>query len=283
MKSLEQKETNNVEISILDIALAINLYRNFFISFSLLGFILGWLALNFVTPLYTSDIVVISNSNEESSNELNALGGLASFAGIQFPSKERGSASAIEILKSRTFKKSFIEKFNIKPILFPQEWKSENNSWNGKEPSDLGSVSMLDEIMIIKKAESGLITIFVTTPSAENSQNIANNIINYINQFMRERKIKESEESIVFLKQELSKSSVSGIRDSIFNLIEKNLSDKTFANVNEDFAFQIIDKAEFSNSPSYPNKLQFQIIGLVLGAIFSFFVIIYLSFIKEKK
>ncbi len=283
MKSSDPKETIDLEISILDIFLAINNYKKFLISSSLIGLTLGWISLYFVTPLYTSDIVIISNTENSSSNESSSFGGLASLAGIQLPSPERGSASALEILKSRTFKKSFIEKFNVKPFLFPEEWQETNSSWKDKEPSDLGAVGKLNEILLIKKAESGLITIFVTSPSPEYSQNIANDIINYINQFTREKKIEESEKSIAFLKQELSKSSVSGIRDSIFNLIEKNLSDKTFANVNEDFSFQIIDKAEFPSSTSYPNRIQFQIIGFVLGAIISFFIIIYLSFFKRKQ
>ena len=159
---------------------------------------------------------------------------------------------------------------------------NEKKSWRTKEPTDLRAASALSDLILIKKNEAGLITLNVTSVSPQYSRDIANQLIFHLNNFMRADAIKEAEDSIIFLTEELKENSLSGIQQRIYSLIENNLQDKTLANVKEDFAFDVIDKAELQTSSSYPNRLRIQLIGLILGLILGSFVANYLYFLRSN-
>lgn len=276
----DQKKTESIEISIFDIFQALKIKKNLVISLTFIGLILGTITSFSLTPLYTSDLLMISSVKSE--NNTSELGGLASLAGFNIKTEQSGKATPLAVLNSRTYKKHFLNQFKIKPFLFPDEWDKDKKSWRIKEPSDLSAVSALSDLILIKKNEVGLITLNVTSVSPQYSRDIANQMIFHLNNFMRADAIKEAEDSIIFLTEQLKENSLSGIQQRIYSLIENNLQDKTLANVKEDFAFDVIDKAELQTSSSYPNRLQIQLIGLILGLILGSFVANYLYFYRSN-
>ena len=268
------------EFSILDVFKAFKKYFYFFYIFVPLGFILAFITSSLLTPLYSSDILVANNNDTEESSS-SALGGLASLAGIQLPQSNNKSVSSLAMLNSRTFLKSFIKEYDLKPNLFPDQWLVEAKKWSDKEPSDIAAIGELKKILDIKKIEGGLVEIGVTSYDPKLSESVANNIIFYFNNYMRKDAIEESEQLIKFLEKEVVNSSLSEIRNRIFGLIKENIAEKSLANVRQEFVYKIIDKAYESNSPSFPNKLQISFIGIFLGLFIAAFTSAFLYFYRN--
>ncbi len=253
------------EFSLLDVYNAFKKYSYLFYILVPSGFIIAFITSSLLTPLYSSDILIANNSETDDSSS-SALGGLASLAGIQLPQANSKAVSSLAMLNSRTFLKSFIKEYELKEKLFPEEWNETSNTWSEREPSDIGAVGKLKEILDIKKKEGGLVEIIVTTYDSDLSVLIANNIVFYFNDYMRKAAIEESEQLIKFLEKEVVSSSLTEVKARIFSLIKENIAEKSLANVRQEFVYKIVDEAYKSNYPSYPNKFQINIIGAILGS-----------------
>ena len=277
----DQEKIGSIEFSLVDIFRAFKRYIQFFYILIPIGFIFSFIISIYLTPLYSSDILVSDNSdsNETSSS---AIGGLASLAGIQLPQANNKSLSTLATLNSKTFLKAFIKEYDLKPKIFKDLWVEKTNSWSGEEPSDLGAVGELKKLIEIKKVEGGLVRIIVSTYDPEFSLFIANEIVFFINNYMRKSAIEESENLIKFLEKEAVKSSLSDVKLKIFNLIQENIAEKSLANVRQEFIYKVIDKAYLSDYPSYPNKLQIRLSGVILGFLLAALLSVFMYFIRNK-
>ena len=277
----DQEKIGSIEFSLVDIFRAFKSYIQFFYILIPIGFIFSFIISIYLTPLYSSDILVSDNtdSNETSSS---AIGGLASLAGIQLPQANNKSLSTLATLNSKTFLKAFIKEYDLKPKIFKDLWVEKTNSWSGEEPSDLGAVGELKKLIEIKKVEGGLVRIIVSTYDPEFSLFIANEIVFFINNYMRKSAIEESENLIKFLEKEAVKSSLSDVKLKIFTLIQENIAEKSLANVRQEFIYKVIDKAYLSDYPSYPNKLQIRLSGVILGFLLAAFLSVFMYFIRNK-
>lgn len=277
----DQEKIGSIEFSLVDIFRAFKSYIQYFYILIPIGFIFSFIISIYLTPLYSSDILVSDNtdSNETSSS---AIGGLASLAGIQLPQANNKSLSTLATLNSKTFLKAFIKEYDLKPKIFKDLWVEKTNSWSGEEPSDLGAVGELKKLIEIKKVEGGLVRIIVSTYDPEFSLFIANEIVFFINNYMRKSAIEESENLIKFLEKEAVKSSLSDVKLKIFTLIQENIAEKSLANVRQEFIYKVIDKAYLSDYPSYPNKLQIRLSGVILGFLLAAFLSVFMYFIRNK-
>ncbi len=277
----DQEKIGSIEFSLVDIFRAFKSYIQYFYILIPIGFIFSFIISIYLTPLYSSDILVSDNtdSNETSSS---AIGGLASLAGIQLPQANNKSLSTLATLNSKTFLKAFIKEYDLKPKIFKDLWVEKTNSWSGEEPSDLGAVGELKKLIEIKKVEGGLVRIIVSTYDPEFSLFIANEIVFFINNYMRKSAIEESENLIKFLEKEAVKSSLSDVKLKIFTLIQENIAEKSLANVRQEFIYKVIDKAYLSDYPSYPNKLQIRLSGVILGFLLAALLSVFMYFIRNK-
>lgn len=276
-----EENTKSMEFTILDIFKAFKKHIYFFYIFVPIGLVIGFILSVALTPLYSSDILISDNNESDESNS-STIGGLASLAGIQLPQTNNKSLSTLAILNSRTFLKSFIKEHDLKPKIFKDLWNEQSSSWFGQEPSDLGAVGELKKLIEIKKVEGGLVRINVMTYDPKLSQFIANEIVFHINNYMRTSAIEESENLIKFLEQEAVKSSLSEVKLRIFSLIKEHIAEKSLANVRQEFVYKVIDKAYLSDYPSYPNKFQLRIVGMLLGFFFAALLSIFMYFFRNR-
>lgn len=277
----DQEKKGSIEFSLVDIFRAFKSYIQFFYILIPIGFIVSFIISIYLTPMYSSDILV-SDNNDSNETSTSAIGGLASLAGIQLPQANNKSLSTLATINSKTFLKAFIKEYDLKPKIFKDLWLEKTNSWSGEEPSDLGAVGELKKLIEIKKVEGGLVRIIVSTYDPEFSLFIANKIVFFINDYMRKSAIEESENLIKFLEKEAVKSSLSDVKLRIFALIQENIAEKSLANVRQEFIYKVIDKAYLSDYPSYPNKLQIRLSGIILGFLLAALLSVFVYFIKNK-
>ena len=289
MNPSELKDQNNLvgkdnEISLGDILEILFIRKKFILVLAVFGYLAGVITSNFLQPIYTSEIIMISQLESQSSSS-SGLGALASMAGLNIggDASNKEGVSALATLKSRTFLTEFIKNNNIKPELFPELWSIEKEDWIEDAPSDINAVSILKKMITYKKKESGIITYQIDSNYPQLSEYLANNIITSINNYVRKQAVEEAEKSIVFLKKELSSTNLAGIQKTIYSQIEAHTQRKTLANARDQYAYKVIDKAVESLSPSWPNKLQVSLLGLVAGIILGFSFSLYSGlFLKES-
>ena len=279
---ISEETITREDITILDIFNIFISHKVLIISLGLVGLILGFIISYTIKPIYTSEVLMVSQL-EDKSSQASGLSGLAGLAGISIgsSSSNKEAVKAMAILKSRTFRIHVLENEDLKPSLFPDEWNYEKEIWKDSEPSNLTASSVLGDLIEIKTSESGLIRFSVSSDSPKLSAYLANRIIYLINNYLREQVIGEAEESIKLLKEELRTTKLAALEQTIYSQIEGHTQSKTLANVRQEYAFKVIDRAIESRAPSWPNKLQIQLMGAVVGVILGLMLSLFFGFFRK--
>ena len=274
------------EITLLDLFQIIYQFKIHIVVLAILGLISGTFFAYNISPVYKSEVLLMSQLDSNQNSNI-GLSGLAALAGIEVNSTSssgsRKAASALAILKSKTFLIKYIKENDIKPILFPNLWDEKISNWKQKSPSDLQAYKALSQMIIIKKKEDGLITYSVESESPSLSANLANNIIFSINNYIRLQAIEEAEKSILFLKEEINSTKKAATHATIYNIIASHTQSKTLANVRQEYAFKVIDAGVVPESWIRPIRFQIQVLGLISGIILGILFAFYRNFFFKRK
>lgn len=240
-------------------------------------------------PVYRSEVLMVSASDEDSRNNFSALagefGGLASLAGVRLTDNNK-TEHAVAVLRSRSFTEDFVVGEKLMPILFAEQWDRENNDWKDKRADAIPTLSdafrLFDEkIRTVNIDEkTGIVTLGIEWFDRELAAKWANLIVARLNENLRQREIAEAEKSLEFLHGQLEQNSVIELQQGIFRLIEHQIELVMLANVREEFAFKILDPAVVADAdqPVRPNR------RLIVISIFmiSFFVAIVLAVLRTS-
>ena len=244
--------------------------------------------------IYKSEALLAPVKQKSSSGGLAALagqfGGLASMAGIELGESSSGSTQiAIEIMKSRKFISSFIEKHSILVQLMAlKNWNIENNSlifndelydvknnkWKREvelpytsKPSRQEAYQVFIGILSVKnQKDTGTITVSIENVSPYLAQQWVVWLIQDINDVMKKRDVEEAERSMEFLTSQIQKTNVTAIRNSLFKLIEEQTKTIMLANVRDEYVFKTIDPAVVPEKKEKPNRSLIIMVGTLTGA-----------------
>ncbi|MBN2647664.1 MAG: hypothetical protein JXR44_07760 [Thiotrichales bacterium] len=272
-------------------------------------------ALN-MTPKYESKVLLAPVGEGDSTAGLMAkYGGLASLAGISLPSSKDGVSKVAEakaILTSYQFLSEYIAKHNLKPVLFASRWDSDAQMWrkteeslitNAKmaafeamtfrdgispadkaqanasgEPSMQEAVKQFKELVqISEEKDSGMVSVKVTWSDAVQAQFWANDLVHEVDQLLREKAIKASENVIAYLQEKLPTMQLADIRNMALSLIEQEMKKVTFARVHPEYVYKVIDPAIVADQPASPKKALMVAVGFVLGLMLSIFMALILN------
>jgi len=272
-----------------------------------------------MTPKYESTAVVYPVTVDSSAGLLSKYGGLASMAGISLPDGSEGvslSQEALTILKSHRFLAEFIEEKKLKPILFYKNWDSDLEKWivaetswlsglkevilgkpektvsyPGQEKLEDGEPSMqkavnlfLNQVLSISEdEETGLIKLKITWKNPVEAKIWANELIQRVDDELRHKAIAESKQMVDYIKGKLPTIELQNVRVIALNIIEDQVKKATFARVNKEYVFTVVDPAIVAEKPVSPKRKLIVVVGFVLGLMFSVFVALILSWRKKSK
>jgi uncharacterized protein involved in exopolysaccharide biosynthesis len=228
---------------------------------------------------YRASTVLIPATSERNSlsstlsSTLGQLGGIASLAGVNLASSDAATEEALAVLQSRQFTEQFITDLNLMPQLFAKRWDAASASWKpsywGHDPTPARAVKYFDKNIrtIIKDKRSSLVTLQIDGRDRNEAAAWANQLAQRLNAEMRARAIEQATASLSYLEKELTSTSVVETRDSISRLIETQVKQRMLANVTQEYAFRIVDKAMApdSDDPIWPRKLLFFVGGPLFG------------------
>jgi len=273
---MDAKKDQSIEMA--EVA-AIIWMRRWLIASCLLGTTLAFAVFAYLsTPVYRSTSLLISASpaRDGVGGSLNSLvgsiGGLGSLAGVTLGAKDSQTEEALAVFRSRQFTQQFILENHLIPVLFQSDFDRTTGKWvgaTGKEPTPAKAYKLFDKYIrtVSMDSKSGLITLQIDWRDRIAAANWASDLVRRINAEMRARAIAKADASVQFLQRELSATSEIGTREAINRIIEAQVKERMLANVTEEYAFRVVDKAMPADpdDPVKPKRLLLICGGAFLG------------------
>lgn len=258
---------------------------------------------------YIANSLVISQ-NQEGEGSLAAmagqLGGLANLAGINLGGGSDDTLVNIERIKSKEFIFKLINKHDVKvPLIAGAQWDVETGKlqiddkkysvseqkWirepepnKSVTPSDQEAYELfLESLSINQDKVTGVINIEYEFISPVLAKKWVDLIVEEINQTLRQEKIAESKRSIEFLELQLQKTNVAEMKRVFYNLIEEQTKSMLLAEVQEDYAFKVIDPAVVPEKKSSPKRATMCIIIAFMGGVLSVIGCLLVHFVRKLK
>ena len=253
----------------------------------------------------------IAPVESESGGGLNGLmaqyGGLASLAGIQIPSGGGGQSDLlIEVMQSRAFVGAFIDKYDLAPRLMAlasydpvtQEetldplvydvttstWLREAKPPRRAEPSAQELYAAFSSAFSVAADKtSPLISVSFEHQSPRLGEEVVRLMINEIDDYARAKDRAESENSIDYLERKLTETRLVEVEKVLYQMIESQTKTLMLAEVNEDYAFQVIDPAVIPELKSKPKRSLIVVLATLVGGMVGVLFVLIRSAIRNRK
>jgi uncharacterized protein involved in exopolysaccharide biosynthesis len=257
----------------------------------------------FMTNIYQATAVIIPVAKQEKEGLVSQL---TSQFGIATPGSWPG-LEVVSILTSNILREKVIQKYNLLPVLFHEDWDEEKKMWKKEEgifpwlrkllrsitpentkggkrkegtgPEISDGVRKLKEIVRVKNnlKKENTITITVRYHDPE----MAAKIVDYFLATLLDRMTSETKRvalvNMKYLEEQVVKYPDPFIKQKIFSLILEQVETSMMAEVKENFAFKVVDP------PREPDRKVWPIRGLIvmLSFVASLFIGILAVFSKE--
>ena len=243
-----------------------------------------------LTPIYRAEITLAPAAEDKGAASAlsGQFGGLASLAGINMGGGGGKTEEALATLNSRLFTDAFIKDNHLMPVLFSSIWDENSKSWmlesDKDKPTAWKAYKAFNDIRTISDdKKTGMIILAIEWEDPELATLWANQLIERINIYQKNKAIKEAQRSIEYLQNELKTTSVVEMRQAIYRLIESQTKNIMLANVRDEYVFKIIDPAQVPEEKLKPKKKLMAILGTIVGFMLGVFLAFLLAFIKKQK
>ena len=277
-------------------------------GFVLLGAVISVSIALYLPNIYRAQVVLAAaESGDDLSSLATQYGGLASLAGINLsPTSQANQVNeGIEILQSRKFIGDFVERHQILPQLMaadafePQTdqlrlddsiYEVETGNWLREvdwpfepEPSRQEAYDAFSDILSVSKDdETGFITVAVDHLSPRLSADWVSRLVQDLNEVMRDRDIKEAQDSISYLRREMENVRVAALQQAFANLIEEQTKVMMLASVREEYVFKTLDPAVIPEENDRPNRALICVLGTMLAGLLGVLFVVTGRFWKER-
>lgn len=235
------------------------------------------------------------------------FGGLASLAGVNVGGGGSDKVKlAIEVLRSRAFISQFIERRGILvPLMASKSWNqseqaividaeiydTEKSAWvrevkppRTPEPSAWEAYEEFAELLgVSREKETGFVTVSFKHVSPVFAKQWVTWLIEDVNEHIRQIDVKEAEDSINYLKQELNKTAVADMQRVFYQLIEKQMQTMMLANVRSEYVFKVVDPAVIPEEKLEPKRSRIVIVATVLGGMLGIAIVFLLNGFRNKE
>ena len=177
-------------------------------------------------------------------------------------------------LGSRKFVMRFLDEHNVYRYFHPEQWSEETGDWLPGFTPDRGAAftRFRDEIRSISlDEETDIITIAMHWPDPAVARDWANSYVDSFNAFIRERTMNDVRRKQAFLEQELRRSDVVELQQSIYRLIEAQTAIAMLASAREEYALEIIDPAAIPYKSFNMSRKKKVVVGAIAGGLLATF------------
>jgi uncharacterized protein involved in exopolysaccharide biosynthesis len=251
---------------------------------AVLAALLGAGAAFWMTPIYRSSTVLVPADTERStlsgalSSTLGSLGGLAALADIGLGSTGAATEEARAVLLSRQFADEFIADRQLIPIIYASKWDAQARRWKvapDDQPTPAKAFKYFDRHIrtLTEDKKTGLFRLQIDWKDPALAAAWANELVQRLNVEMKRRALLQADASIGYLEKELATTNVLETRNAINRLIETQINRRMVANISDQFAFRVVDRAVPADADDMvrPKKLVLILgggcLGLLIGCV----------------
>jgi uncharacterized protein involved in exopolysaccharide biosynthesis len=255
------------------------------------GIVGGTLAF-LATPKYEVSMLLHPVTHNIGGNsEFGALRGLTSIVGINIKTTVDDKLIALATLQSRHLITSFIDQEKLLPTLFHSMWDDDESDWildDGDIPPTLwdGHRLFVKKVMrVTEDPQSGIITLSITWTDPNLAVKWAEGLVEYTNNYIKQTARSEHENNLEFLEKQMALTSNVEVRNSISQMVLKEMEQVMLANVSIEYALKILDPAVAPplNKFSSPNRQMIIILAIFLGGVVSGFGVVFMRRIRNSK
>jgi len=244
------------------------------------------------------------------SGALQSYSGLAGIAGISLPtnSEENNSAKALKKLKSLSFyENNILTNIFLPDLMAVKSWDYKTNTLNydssiydaksktwvrdysyPKKPipsaQESFEVFIEDHLSLSEDRETGFITLSIQHQSPFIAKQWAELAVNQVDNFYRQKDKSESEKAVEYLREQISMTGLSEIKQVIAELLQEETQKLALVEANEYYVFEYIDPPAIMEEKYGPKRAMIVILGTLLGMMLGILlVLIKHFFIKTSK
>ncbi|MEY3017671.1 MAG: hypothetical protein RL336_806 [Pseudomonadota bacterium] len=253
-----------------------------------------------MTNIYRSEALLMPASGGDNMGSLaSKYGGLASLAGISLGGGGAGDKTtlAMEVMKSRQFLQSFIEKRDILvPLMAAEGWNRGDDTleinddlydpgtqqWvRDVDPPKTAAPSLQEAhevftklISLSQDKESGFVTLAIEHVSPTVAQQWVTWLVEDVNDVIRQQDVAQAERSIAYLKEQIAATSLADLQAGFFELIQKQTETIMLAKASPEYVFRTVDPAVVPEQKSKPKRALICVLGTMLGGMLGVLIVL---------
>ena len=240
------------DIRLIDIVYAIRRRFRFVLTMAAAIFVLLSIFVFTEAPVYRAYVTLAPAPPLVDPNPTLAIDGLLGTTGvgnIGVFQAQTSANSALALLRSKAISRRYIETNNLLPILFADEWDSEDQVWRESDSDDQPTLNEALELFerevrfISKNDATGFVRVNIEWSDPELAAKWANGLVEMTDRLIRERDIAEASRSIQFLEDRARNAPLESVKQLIYELIESNAKKIMVANVKDSYVYTVIDPA----------------------------------------
>ncbi len=303
-KDINQTNIGDKETNLLDYWRVIQKHKKLIGRIVLVMVILTAIISLFMTNIYQGKALITSISPKGGGGgNLSALaqqfGSVAGFAGLSLPSSVSGTVSLpelVNLLNSNIVREKMIQKYNLLPILFYDDWDSDKKDWKRggislnplvligkvikmitpkdpkapkKKADDVPDIQdglrKLEDIVKVKQnIKENTITVSIDYPDPEMAAKMTNYLLDALNDHITGEAKRVAKINKDYLEDQITKNSDPIIKQKIYNLVADQIETIMMAEVKENFAFKVLDPPMVPDKKIKPKRTQMVILSLFI-------------------
>ncbi|GGN37073.1 MULTISPECIES: Wzz/FepE/Etk N-terminal domain-containing protein [Marinomonas] len=245
---------------------------------------------------------ILASASDSKSGGLAAMasqfGGLASLAGISLGGGGTDSkAMALATLQSRQFLNAFVNKYDLlvplmagekwnpaqdKLLINPEMYDEQQQQWvrevePGKtaQPTDWDAYKEFKKILGVSESkDSGLVTLSITHLSPTIAKQWIDWLVVDLNAWIKDKSLDETRRNIQYLEDQIEKTNITDMKSVFYQLIEEQTKNLMLAEVQDEFAFKIIDPAVVPEEKVGPKRALICVLAVLLGGMLGMAIVL---------
>ena len=252
--------------------------------------------------IYRAETTLISAHTTQNTGGFAAqFGGAAALLGVDTGGGNVEISTALSTLQSRQFIGRFIRDNEILVPLFAESWDKverkivideevfnpSTGEWLDEKgaPSELEAYRSFSGILTISgpDRDTNIVRVSINWHNPEQAANWINKLVYALNQDIRARDIREAQNAINYLQEQLQSTQLVEMQRVFYQLIESQTRITMLADVREEYVFRVIDPAVVPDRKFAPRRSLIAIVGTMAGGMFGvIFVLTRRLFWKRK-
>jgi uncharacterized protein involved in exopolysaccharide biosynthesis len=202
---------------------------------------------------------------------ISQFGAIASFAGVSLGG-ESEKFEALALLQSRILTETFLQQYNVLPLLYPKLWDPVAGRWMVTDPKQVPTLWKAEAQFrkvrtVVQDPKTSLVTLSISWRDPVLAATWANALVSMTNTRMRDRAIRDSERNIVYLRDQATKTQLVPVQTALSTLLETQYKQSMLAGGNDEYALKVIDPAVAPETPSSIRR-GYIVLGGLLGGVF---------------